>query len=171
MQLANFCLLLDISVMFGFFSPLVPPGSGSDGREWELGKCAMFCWRLWTEGLKEQLCRESQHPALYCTSPVIIEVIIEVVFWPLKPAELSGSHSAQCAVLLSFAGPVCSQYHDCAIDNVCGIRQQTMASEGWPVHPTLRSRVQGNFVKKSCQWLFNLMKKTLISPKDEPVQL
>lgn len=64
----------------------------------------MFCWRLWTEGLKEQLCGESQHPALYCTSPVIIEVIIEVVSWPLEPAVLSGSHSAQCVVLLSFTG-------------------------------------------------------------------
>lgn len=81
----------------------VPPPAGRDGREWEFGRCAMFCWRLWTEGLREQLCRESKHPALYSTSPVIIEVIIEVVFWPLNPAALSGSHSAQCAVLMSFA--------------------------------------------------------------------
>lgn len=63
----------------------------------------MFCWSLWTGGLKEQLCRESQHPALYCTSPVIIEVIIEVVFWPLKPAVLSGSLGALCVPRLSLA--------------------------------------------------------------------
>lgn len=98
------CLLLAVSVMFGFFGLLGPPGSGRDGREWESGKCAMFCWRLWAEGLKEQLCRESQHPALNCSSPVNIEVIIEDVFWPLKPAVLSESHSAQCLLLLSFAG-------------------------------------------------------------------
>lgn len=73
------------------FGLLVPTGSGRDGREWELGKSAMFCWRLWTEGLKDQLCGESQHPALYCSSPVIIKVIIEVVIWPLNPAVLSGS--------------------------------------------------------------------------------
>lgn len=85
---ANLCLLLEISVMFGFSPCWSPFGSDRDGREWELEKCAMFCWRLWTEGLKEELSRESQHPVLYCTSPVIIEVIIEVVFWPLKPAVL-----------------------------------------------------------------------------------
>ena len=82
---------------------LLSPSSSRDGREWESGKWAMFCWRLWTAGLKEQLCRESQHPVLYCTSPVIIEVIIEVVFWPLKPAVLSGSLGALCVPRLSLA--------------------------------------------------------------------
>lgn len=99
------CLQLEFFVFFyvWIFGLLVSPSSSRDGREWELGKWAMFCWSLWTGGLKEQLCRESQHPALYCTSPVIIEVIIEVVFWPLKPAVLSGSLGALCVPRLSLA--------------------------------------------------------------------
>lgn len=60
-RLANLCLLLEVSVMFEYSACWVPPpSSGRDGREWELGKCAMFCWRLkWAEGLEERLCRAS----------------------------------------------------------------------------------------------------------------
>lgn len=85
--------------MFGFCPP--PSRRESDGREWDFGKWATFCWRLWTEGSREQLCTESQHSAFSRTRRVIIEVIIEVVFWPLKPAAPRGSHSApQCVVEL-----------------------------------------------------------------------
>ncbi len=142
------------------FGLLVPPGSGRDGREWELGKCAMFCWRLWTEGLKEQLCRESQHPVLYCTSPVIIEVIIEVVFWPLKPAVLSESHSAQC-VVLCFAGPRKSTAFFLCLYTIPSLHHQKLIHQTviLPLHPYLWSRGQGNFAKISWQVLFNLAKK------------
>lgn len=158
---AYFCVLSDVPVMFGFSAHWSPPGSGGDGREWELGKCAMFCWRLWTEGLKEQLCGESQHSVLYCTSPVIIEVIIELVFWPLKPSVLS-SHRAQCVVLLSFAGhkinaffcllKVSSLNHPQCINQTvmlpfCSTGSQTMISVSWTVQPILWSIVHCDFVK------------------------
>lgn len=91
--------VLAVGVSFSdvwIFGPSVPPGSSGDGKEWELEKCAMFCWRLWTEGLEEQLCAESQHSALNCSSPVNIEVIIEDVFWPLKTAVLSQEKKKNC---------------------------------------------------------------------------
>lgn len=66
------------------FQPVGAPGSTANGREWELGKRPMFCWRMCTEGLKEQFCGQSQHPASQRISPVIIGAIIEAASWPLK---------------------------------------------------------------------------------------
>lgn len=45
-------------------------------------------------GIKGAALHRESTPAFYCTPPVNIGVMIEDVFWPLKPTVLSESHSA-----------------------------------------------------------------------------